>query len=92
MCVFKPPKPPDVQIASNPVQPTIQNEAAMQDTQLPEVKQTVDPEEARDVEYGAKPSETGQAAASGYNPADDLKITLGDGQGDTGNRQGGLNV
>ena len=92
MCVFKPPKPPDVQIASNAVQPTIQNDAAMQDTQLPEQRDTTDPDEARDVEYGARPSETGEAAASTYNPADDLKITLNEGGVGGGGNQGGLNV
>ena len=92
MCVFKPPKPPDVQMASNPVQPTVQNEAAMQDTQLPKSEDTVDPDEAKAVEYGANPSETGEAAGSSYNPADDLKINLADGTGSGEDKTGGLNV
>ena len=90
MCLFKPPKPPDVQIASNPVQPTIQNEAATQTGDLPKEQKIVDPDEAKPVEYGTSKKESGVAAGN-VSGTDQLKITLGDAGSDTA-REGGLNV
>ena len=88
MC-FKPPKPPDVQIAQNPVQPTIQNEAAMQSTDLPAEQKIVDPDDAKDVDYGTSKKDYSTAQATG---ADELKIDVGTGEQDRRNDTGGLNV
>ena len=90
MCIFKPPKPPDVQVASNPVQPTIQNQAATQTGDLPKEQKIVDPDEAKSVEYGTSKKQSGVAAGQ-VTGTDQLKISLGDAGSDTA-REGGLNV
>ena len=88
MC-FKPPKPPDVQIAQHPVQPTIQNEAAMQSTDLPAEQKIVDPDDAKDVDYGTSKKDYGTAQATG---ADELKIDIASGEPPKDKDTGGLNV
>ena len=90
MCLFKPPKSPDVQIAQNAVQPTIQNKNVTETGDLPAERKLLDPDDAKPVEYGTSKKESGVAAGN-VTGTDQLKISLADAGTDTA-KEGGLNV